>query len=453
VAATLSLATVAGTASAANADELGIDVSRWQHGTSIDWADVRADGVRFAFIKATESSNYTNPYLASDWAATEQVGIYRGAYHFARPSVGSAVTQARYFVAKAGRHADAGDLPPVLDLESTGGLGVTELRTWAKTWLTTVEEMTGRKPVIYTSPYFWESSLGNSTAFTDYPLWIAHYGASSPRVPGGWPRWTFWQGTDKGLVNGISGYVDKNAFNGSLAQLKALANLEPVSEPEDPTPDLPPTPDQPDTTSRLATETTLALSKSSVLRGRPVTFSGQLRTDDGAAMPQRRVVLLRRADGSTTWTRMTSLTTDAAGDYSVTFTASAGATFKAVFRGNPTHRRSVSAVRELTISPKVQVAPTLAAERSSLRKGESTRLYGNLRSLAGAPLGDRTVHVYRRVTGTTTWTRIGDARTVSPTGWFQEYVRPTRTATYKVVFRGGTRFQRAASPLQTVTVR
>ena len=156
----------------------GIDVSHWQ-GT-INWSKVKAAGMQFAFMKATESTTYTDTQLATNWAGVQAVGMYRGAYHFARPKVGTAPAQAKYFVSKVGSFQGAGTLPPVLDLEASGGLGVTALRNWTATWLQTVEQLTGRTPIIYVSPAFWEHYLGNSTAFTRYPLWIAHYGVTRP---------------------------------------------------------------------------------------------------------------------------------------------------------------------------------------------------------------------------------------------------------------------------------
>ena len=162
----------------------GVDVSHWQG--SISWSKVEAAGMQFAFMKATESTTYTDTRFATNWAGAKSVGLYRGAYHFARPSSGSAAAQARYFVSRVGSFKGAGTLPPVLDLEASGGLSVSALRTWTTNWLRTVEDLTGRTPIIYVSPAFWEHYLGNSTAYTHYPLWIAHYGVSSPRVPGGW---------------------------------------------------------------------------------------------------------------------------------------------------------------------------------------------------------------------------------------------------------------------------
>jgi len=180
-----------GTTGAAYGYVAGNDTSHYQHNPrrspSLDWKAVAGDGVKFAFLKATEGSSYTDPYFKADWAATASNGIYRGAYHFARPSRGSAKSQADYFVSRIGPQRGRGTLPPVLDLEATGGLGPKALITWTRTFLQEVQARTGRDPIIYVSPYFWIDHLANSTAFHNYPLWVAHYGVSQPMVPGGWP--------------------------------------------------------------------------------------------------------------------------------------------------------------------------------------------------------------------------------------------------------------------------
>jgi GH25 family lysozyme M1 (1,4-beta-N-acetylmuramidase) len=70
--------------------------------------------------------------------------------------------------------------------------------------------------------------MGNSQAFTDYPLWIAHYTANSqPDVPAnnwGGKGYTIWQHTESGTVAGVKGNVDRNRFNGSFDKLVALAS-------------------------------------------------------------------------------------------------------------------------------------------------------------------------------------------------------------------------------------
>jgi GH25 family lysozyme M1 (1,4-beta-N-acetylmuramidase) len=179
------------------------------------------------YIKATEATRYANPWFTSDRAGARAAGIPRGAYAFARPSTtpGSAAAQARSFVARAGTRSGVGDLPPMLDLEVSGGLHPGQLTAWASTWLRAVRSLTGRTPVLYTVRHFWITAMADSTAFHRYPLFIADYGARAPSVPGGWPRWTFWQTGSSGRVGGIIGDVDTDRFNGSPAQLARLANV------------------------------------------------------------------------------------------------------------------------------------------------------------------------------------------------------------------------------------
>jgi GH25 family lysozyme M1 (1,4-beta-N-acetylmuramidase)/plastocyanin len=216
-------------APAAAAAVSGPDVSGWQHpqGFTINWkAAHTSGGAQFAFVKATEGTGYRNQYFASDFTALAGLKMARGAYHFAQPGTGTAVAQARYFVSVAGKLGARGDLPPVLDLEATGGLNPTKLIAWTKSYLAEVKRLTGRTPMIYTYPAFWQSSMANTTAFTGYPLWIATWGPK-PILVGGWKRYTFWQYTDKAKLPGLPGTVDMNVFNGTVSQLRALANDAP----------------------------------------------------------------------------------------------------------------------------------------------------------------------------------------------------------------------------------
>lgn len=194
----------------------GIDVSRWQ-GT-IDWNAVAGDDVGFAFIKATEGGDYTDPRFTANWAGARQARVLRGAYHFYRPQT-SAAKQAEHFLRTVA--LAPGDLPPVLDVEVTDGASPDSIARGLRTWLQAVERATGRRPIIYTRASFWTASVG--AALPEYPLWVAHYGVSAPNLPSGWPSWTLWQFSDEGRVAGISGNVDLDWFNGTRAQLETFA--------------------------------------------------------------------------------------------------------------------------------------------------------------------------------------------------------------------------------------
>ena len=216
----------------------GPDVSSFQHpnGLSIAWSSVKAAGQAFVFVKATESTNYTNPYYAQDVAEAAKAGMMHGAYEFAHPDV-SAVAQAQYFAGVIGSQNLRGDLPPVLDLEQTGGLSPAQLITWVGQWLTTVRSLTHRTPMIYVSPSFWQTYLGNTRDYSNYPLWDADWTfrcSGTPWLPGGWATFEFWQYSDNGtikLANGSSTTSDEDCFNGTMTALDqvGLAAATPFS--------------------------------------------------------------------------------------------------------------------------------------------------------------------------------------------------------------------------------
>ena len=201
----------------------GVDVADWQHpdGSDIDWKSVEADGQKFAFIKATEGQGYTNPYFEDDVKQAKEAGLRVGSYHFARPGESAALQAANY--ANTIRTMPQPSLPPVLDIESDDGVGPEEVQRWVKEFVTEVEALTGRTPMIYTYRYFWSEQMGDTTDFKDYPLWLAAYQDEVPtELPGGWEYMTFWQRSDSGNVNGITGNTDMNLFNGSEAELDSL---------------------------------------------------------------------------------------------------------------------------------------------------------------------------------------------------------------------------------------
>jgi GH25 family lysozyme M1 (1,4-beta-N-acetylmuramidase) len=219
----LALAVNAGVAHAAlpvrSGKLTGIDVSHWQG--AINWPAVKSGGVKFAYAKATEGRLYTDPRYARNRNAADAAGIRFGAYHYARPdnTYHDAIREADWFVKNAG--LSGSHMLPVLDLESTGGLGRSALVAWVKSWLAEVRTRLGVKASIYTTPGFWKYNMGNTTWFAAngyHVLWIAHWDVKSPTVPAGdWDghSWTLWQVSDCGRVGGIDGCVDVDLFDGT----------------------------------------------------------------------------------------------------------------------------------------------------------------------------------------------------------------------------------------------
>jgi GH25 family lysozyme M1 (1,4-beta-N-acetylmuramidase) len=201
----------------------GIDVSYWQ-GASIDWGRVRASGKRFAFMRVSYGAQAgVDSTFRRNWTESKANGVLRGAYQYFLPAQDTAA-QANLVVRELGR-LGAGDLPAVIDVEQTPN-GVTPAQYAQKVadWIGIVEQGTGKRPIVYTGKYFWNDNV-QSSAFAANPLWLAAYVSGCPDTPRPWTKWTFWQFTDSGSVPGISGNVDVNVFDGTVADLEALAGV------------------------------------------------------------------------------------------------------------------------------------------------------------------------------------------------------------------------------------
>jgi lysozyme len=196
----------------------GIDVSH--HQSVISWDDVKKMKVKdvnlqFAVIKATEGITRVDWQFRRNWREAKQAGMARGAYHFFISSR-DGKQQAENFIATV--KLEKGDLPPVLDIEQTNRQNAQTIRKRAMDFLRAVETHYGVKPIIYTNVDFYEQYLGEE--FSDYPLWVAHYiQRNKPRIQ---RKWTFWQHSEKGRVNGITTAVDFNVFDGDSSEFDQL---------------------------------------------------------------------------------------------------------------------------------------------------------------------------------------------------------------------------------------
>ena len=249
----------------------GTDVSRWQHPNDkpIDFVKKYAEGMRFVFIKASDTRETADglavKYAAMDHHAAQAAGLYTGFYHYAvLPDVSTpeeikqdALAQAQKVVwrlASMGGYSDR-DLPYALDLEnkcvrysSSGACQKNATRSavtlWALTFLKSLKEKTGRTPILYSYPSFLESSMVRSPELAQYPLWLAQYGIdpanpiNQPGVKAGgcfvhsWTgancdsQWTIWQYSSCGIAPkyGVPGNrLDLNVFRGSPTSFLELA--------------------------------------------------------------------------------------------------------------------------------------------------------------------------------------------------------------------------------------
>jgi GH25 family lysozyme M1 (1,4-beta-N-acetylmuramidase)/putative cell wall-binding protein len=208
---------------------LGMDVSGWQ--TGINWPSQYAAGARFAYIKASEGTDYTSSQFSTQYSGSYSAGLIRGAYHFATPNTSTGAVQARYFVANGGGWSpDGRTLPPLLDIEydpytgtdhtnSCWGLSTIDMSNWIYDFVSTVQNLTGVRPAIYSTANWWNTCTGSNNTFGAYPLFVARYGTSTPgALPASWVNWTIWQFADAGTFAG-----DQDIFNGTMTQLTQFA--------------------------------------------------------------------------------------------------------------------------------------------------------------------------------------------------------------------------------------
>ncbi len=216
----------------------GLDV---YNGTgTIDWAKVHASGRGFAFIKATQGNYNTQSSFPTNWAGAQTNGLRRSPYHFFDATIdGVAQAQAFLTAIEATGGLGVGDLPAMLDIEcptaatqgasqancehsgDSGWATAAVLKQRIFDWLDTVENATGRKPIIYSYPSWFAAVAMTDARLADYPLFIASYN-SCATIPTPWTTAVFWQYSATGTVPGLAAGADVDRFFGSDADLDAF---------------------------------------------------------------------------------------------------------------------------------------------------------------------------------------------------------------------------------------
>lgn len=186
----------------------GIDISA--HNGRMNLESARADGIDFAFIKASEGDTYGDPDFGLNYDKAVSAGIKVGAYHFFRFDT-EGVPQAMNFLHRIGNRPL--DLGLVIDVEQTGNPTGVDPAVISDRLGSMIEylNLKGYRVTLYTNrDGYYDFLEGN---FRGQQLWICSF--SNPPIS---TDWIFWQYNHRGRVKGINGDVDLNAFNGSRAE-------------------------------------------------------------------------------------------------------------------------------------------------------------------------------------------------------------------------------------------
>lgn len=199
----------------------GIDVSEWQG--NIDWAKVKASGIKFAILRlgygSENGTSYYDDNFKKNVENATKAGVDIGCYFFSYAMSLAAIKKEADFVVKAvkalpGKFA----YPIVLDFEYSKqtSLGKTTLTNMAVAFLDAIEKA-GCWATIYTNPN-WIYNYLDDSKLIKYDHWIADW-SSSPDYSG---SIGLWQYSSTGKVNGISGDVDMDyAYKDYLTKIKA----------------------------------------------------------------------------------------------------------------------------------------------------------------------------------------------------------------------------------------
>lgn len=190
----------------ANYPVKGIDISA--HNGNIDFEKVAESGIKFVFIKATEGSSFKDKLFVTNYNNARKAGLKVGAYHFFRFNSPGYLQGLNLVNSIQGRKLE---LPIVIDVEDAGNPAPDSAHGVALRLNEMIKHLEehGYSVMIYTNKMGYKRYIRNRVP--DSSIWLC----SLAQEPDQGMNWTFWQYSHHGKVPGITGYVDKNVFQGS----------------------------------------------------------------------------------------------------------------------------------------------------------------------------------------------------------------------------------------------
>ncbi|MCM1070086.1 MAG: lysozyme [[Clostridium] fimetarium] len=186
----------------------GVDLSA--HNGAVDFDVLGGQGIAFAYLKATEGTDFIDRYFIDNARRALRSGLPCGAYHFFRFDTDGELQALNFNDALRGRDFA---LPPAIDIEEWGnpdGHATASIVERLRRMIQTLERL-GHSPILYTNKDgYYRFVRGN---FDNYPLWICSF--TDPPLEGARSSWVFWQYSHRGRLEGVEGTVDLDVFAGS----------------------------------------------------------------------------------------------------------------------------------------------------------------------------------------------------------------------------------------------
>ena len=212
----------------------GIDVSVFQSG--INWERVKASGVDFAMIKATQGRSeqnaalrlFTDSFFIRNMIGAGKAGIEIGVYHYlTAQTVSEALEEAEYYLSVIAPYKGAVSLYAAVDVESKYLPDDKNMLTMIVNAFCKRIQRAGYTPMVYTNPNFLNNRIGDISV---WPLWLALW-RDKKYVPtkSDYPNIRIWQWGAE-AVDGIGGTVDANFEIQEKIETEATGETEKTEE-------------------------------------------------------------------------------------------------------------------------------------------------------------------------------------------------------------------------------
>jgi GH25 family lysozyme M1 (1,4-beta-N-acetylmuramidase) len=192
-------------------------------------AGISFAGAPAVLVKATQGTGYVNADYSPAKTRAASTGTFFVAYHFLE--AGNASAQASHAFAEVGK-----GVPLMVDFEPTTGSDPSVAD--AEGFIAEYRKLGGVTHLLYFPHWYWQQLGSPALSFTQAALVSSDYTAYSDSGPG-WAAYggltpKVWQYTSSATFNGHNP-VDMNAYKGTIAQFRELAQTGTVTAPPAPT--------------------------------------------------------------------------------------------------------------------------------------------------------------------------------------------------------------------------
>lgn len=187
-------------ATASGAISQGVDVSK--HNGTVNWGQVAASGMKFAFIKVGSTYSGVDPQFAANITGAQAAGLRTGVYLYSYATTPEqAQTEALLVLQWISGYTV--NYPIVFDIEDKchKNLSNQQLIDIVNAFCATIDAA-GYYPMVYSYKNMFENKLN----LCGWDRWVAQYNSTCEHNN----NVCFWQYSSHGNVNGFSGRVDVN---------------------------------------------------------------------------------------------------------------------------------------------------------------------------------------------------------------------------------------------------